>query len=211
MRIEARALSEMQRFGQSLDEAGDADLVDHLGQLTATGRPHQAHHAGVSLDHRFGTRIHIRLAAHHHRQRTILRAGLTAGYRRIEKTQLQLVGPGRQLAGDIGRGRGVIDQYGSRRHAGKGAVIAQHHAAQVMVIAHANHHQLGTLGRLARGGRTAAGKFGQPLRRLGRRAVIDTHLMPAARQMPRHRITHYAQPDKGYLRHTHLRIQGYSA
>ncbi len=37
--VEAGALAEMDAFGQPLDEAGDADLVDHLGQLAGAGGP----------------------------------------------------------------------------------------------------------------------------------------------------------------------------
>src|SRR5690606_24178769 len=39
--IESGAFGEVKTFRQSLHETGDADLVDHLGQLTVTGRAEQ--------------------------------------------------------------------------------------------------------------------------------------------------------------------------
>ena len=52
--VETGLLGEMDAFREALDEAGDADLVDHFGQLAVTGRPHQPDHAGKSLYDGFG-------------------------------------------------------------------------------------------------------------------------------------------------------------
>ena len=93
----------------ALHQAGDADLVDHLAQLAAAGRPHQTHHARVALDHGLCRCIGLLLATDHHGQHTIDRTGLTTGYRRIEKTQAMLGRNSRQLTRHIGRGGGVID------------------------------------------------------------------------------------------------------
>jgi hypothetical protein len=39
-------------FRQALNQAGDADLVDHLGELAGAARTHQADQLGKALDHR---------------------------------------------------------------------------------------------------------------------------------------------------------------
>ena len=39
-------------FGQPLYQAGDADLVDHLGQLAGAAGPEQGDRTGETLDHR---------------------------------------------------------------------------------------------------------------------------------------------------------------
>ena len=52
--VEPGLLAEMHALGQALHEAGDADLVDHLGQLAGAGRAHQPDHAGIGVDHRLG-------------------------------------------------------------------------------------------------------------------------------------------------------------
>src|SRR3546814_9331607 len=40
-----------------------------------------------------------------------------------------------QFAGDIGRCRGVVDEDGILGHAGKGAIVAVNHRAQIIVVA----------------------------------------------------------------------------
>lgn len=165
---------------------------------------HQAHHPRVTLDDRLGKRIGFGLATDHHGQHTIDRTGLTTGYRRIEKTQAMLGRNSRQLTRHIGRGGGVIDQNGARRHTGERALLAQNHAAQVVIVTDATHHQFGARHRLTRGRRRAAGIFTHPLLGFARRAVIDRHLMPFACQMPGHRIPHDAQTEKRDLCHSNL-------
>ena len=44
-------------FGEALDQAGDADLVDHLGELAGAGRAHQPAGAGIGGDHRLGAGV----------------------------------------------------------------------------------------------------------------------------------------------------------
>jgi hypothetical protein len=53
-------------------------------------------------------------------------------------------GRGVQLARHLGRGRGVVDEDGARRHAGQGTVRAQHDGPQVVVVADAGEHELGS-------------------------------------------------------------------
>ena len=44
----------MDALGEALHEPGDADLVDHLGELAGAGRTHQADHARIGVDDRLG-------------------------------------------------------------------------------------------------------------------------------------------------------------
>ncbi|MNE09010.1 hypothetical protein D3C80_1016740 [compost metagenome] len=205
--IQAGALGKMQCLGQSLEQTANAYLVDHLGQLAAAGMPHQAHHARIALDNRLGAGEHVRLAAHHHRQRAVFRTGLAAGYRRIEKLQLALGGQHRQLAHHRGRRGGVIDQHAARRHAGEGAIGTQHHRAQIVIVAHAAHHELGTQRGFARRRGIAPAVLDPPLPRPLRRAVVHAHLMAVARQMPGHRVAHHPQPQKCDLCHPSTSIE----
>ena len=76
--IQAGALGKMQRLGKSLKQPADADLIDHLGQLTTAHRSHQATHPRIAVDDRLGSLKENRFTAHHDGQQAILRAGLTA-------------------------------------------------------------------------------------------------------------------------------------
>ena len=44
----------MDTFGKTLDQARDADLVDHFRQLPGSGRPHETAGAGKACDHGLG-------------------------------------------------------------------------------------------------------------------------------------------------------------
>ena len=54
--VEPGAHGEVDALGESLHQAGDADLVDHLGQLPRAGAAHQRHRARVDGEHGFGAR-----------------------------------------------------------------------------------------------------------------------------------------------------------
>ena len=95
--VEPGLLAEMDAFGQSLDEAGDADLVDHLGELAGAGRAHQPDHAGIGVDDRPALSKSACVAADHHGQHAVLGAGLAAGDRRVEKAEAALRRPVRRV------------------------------------------------------------------------------------------------------------------
>ena len=76
---------QMQPFGEALDEAGDADLIDHFRQLPGTGRAHQAAGAGIGGDDRLGGGVGRRVAAAHDGERAVLRARLSARNRRVDE------------------------------------------------------------------------------------------------------------------------------
>ena len=73
--------------------------------------------AGIGVDHRLGAVEGGLLAADHHRQLAVLGARLPAGDRRIEKIDAGLLGLLGDLAGDLGRGRRMVDQHRALVHA----------------------------------------------------------------------------------------------
>ena len=68
----------MHRLGQSLDHAGDGDLVDHLGQLAAARGPHMPDRLGIGREHRLDPGKRVRIAADHDTQLAGLGACLSA-------------------------------------------------------------------------------------------------------------------------------------
>ena len=196
----------MDGLGQPLHQAGDADLVDHLGQLSGT---HVAHAGdGLRVGHRDGAHpFDIGLgAAAHDGEAAFLGARLSARDRGIDEVQAMRTGRRIQLTTDFGRSCGVVHVERAGLHADKGAVFAHHHAAQVVVVAHAREHDVGVLRRLAWGegqavstGGGLAFDLGQPAFRLGRGAVVHADCMSGLRQMACHRIAHHAQAQEGDL------------
>ncbi|MNI66786.1 hypothetical protein D3C73_1223770 [compost metagenome] len=177
-------------------EAGDANLIDHLGQLARTGRAHQRHGAAKTLGHGLDGFEHRFFTAAHDGQRAIDGASLSAGHGRIHEIQAQALGLRVEFAGHIGRRGGVVDEHGARSHARKCTVGPQHNAAQVVVVAHAGEDDLGTCHRFARRAGMAAAELGDPGLSLGGRAVVDRHVVPGAGQMAGHGQAHDTQAEE---------------
>ena len=146
--------------------------------------------------HRLGGAEDRLLAADHDGEAAIDGAGLAARHRRVEKAQPIPCRLALQLARELGRGGGVIDQNGARLHAGEGAARAGRDRARVVVIADAHEDDRGLRGGL--GGRRAvlAAMLLGPGLGLRRRAVKDGDVVAGLGEMPRHRITHHAQSEK---------------
>ena len=137
-------------FGQALQHAGDAELVDHLGQLPGARRPHMADALGIGGHHRLGAGKAASRAAAHDGQLAVLGAGLAARNRGVDHIEpVRRAGLG-EFAGDGGGDRGVVDEQAAGRHGGKGAIGAERHGAQVGIGADAGEHDLGIPGRLGR-------------------------------------------------------------
>ena len=204
--VQTGHFTEVDGLGQPLHQAGDADLVDHLGQLSGA---HIAHAGdGLRVGHRDRAHpFHIGLgAAAHDGEAAFLGARLSTRDRGIDEVQAMRTGRRIQLAADLGRGRGVVHVERAGLHADKGAVFAQHHAAQVVVIAHAREHDVGVLRGLTRGkgqtvatGGSVAFDLGQPAFCFGRGAVVHADRMSGLCQMACHRIAHHAQAQEGDL------------
>ena len=188
---------------EALDEAGDADLVDHLGQLAGAGRAEPLAHPRVgAVDDRLGRGIGVLVAAAHHGEHAVLGAGLAARHRRVDEVEAALRGCRVEFARHFRGCGGVVDEDGALLHAGKRAVGAERHRAQVVVIADAAHHEILALGGvLWRRGGLAAELVG-PLLGLCCGAVVDGHLMAALLdEVSCHRKTHHAETEKSDFRH----------
>ncbi len=94
---------EVKALGQALHETGDADLVDHLGELAGARTAEAAAGAGEGHDHRLGAGEVTLLAAAHDGEHAILGAGLATGDRRIDEAEAEGLGLGLKLTRDIGR------------------------------------------------------------------------------------------------------------
>ena len=145
----------------ALDDPGDAYLVDHLGKLAGAGRAHQGDRLAVAIHHRLGLGEGRLLPAAHDGELAVDRARLAARNRRIDEAESRLLGLRLQLARQIGRGRGVVDEDRALLHAGEGAVLAVDDRTHVVVVADAAEHDVAVLGRRRRGRR-----LGCPRRRI---------------------------------------------
>ena len=149
--VEPGLLAEMDALGEPLHEPGDADLVDHLGELARIRRTHQP--AGAGVARRSPARPWRKASAsppHHDRQHAVLGARLAARDRRVEEAEALVLGGGVELAGDLGRGGGVIDEDGALAMPWKAPSGPERDLAQIVVVADAGEHDLLALGGLAR-------------------------------------------------------------
>ena len=83
--VQAGFLAKVNPLGEALDETGDADLVDHLGELAGADGAHQADHAGKGVDDRLRLLEGLRLAAAHDGEHAVLGTGLATGHRRVDE------------------------------------------------------------------------------------------------------------------------------
>ncbi|MEZ5627894.1 MAG: hypothetical protein R3E34_10265 [Rhodocyclaceae bacterium] len=124
LHVQPGLLAKGDGLGQALHQAGDGNLVDHLGQLPGAALAQPGEGAGKGHGHRLDARS-AAASPPHGGEHAVLRTGLAAGHRRVDELQAQRLGRGRQLARHIGRGRGVVDKDSAALHAGKGAVGAR--------------------------------------------------------------------------------------
>ena len=88
--------------------------------------------------------------------------------------------------------------------AGKCAIGAERHFAQVVVVADAGKDDVLALGGFARGGGRAPAILCDPFVRLGSGAVVDRHVVALGLEVAGHRIAHDAEAEKCCFDHTHL-------
>ena len=149
--VKSCLLSEMQRLGEPLHKARDGNLVAHLGHLPGTGLADAPAELCVGVHHGFGRVIGGLIAAAHDRELAVFRPRLSARNRCVHKTQPAVARLAIKLFGHLGRNRRVIDKDGALLHPREGPVGAEADAAQVVVIAHAGHHEIRAAGGVARG------------------------------------------------------------
>jgi hypothetical protein len=192
--VQPRALTEGDGLGQALHQAGDGDLVDHLGQLPGTALADAGHGLGEVHRHRLHRVKGRGIAAAHHGQRTVHRAGLAAGNRGVDEVQALGARLGRQLRATRA---GCLSSSTMASLPRPAKAIGTSHAAQIIVIANARKDHLGIGGRLARCARRPAAKFLYPLVGLLGGAVVDSDVMARAGQVPGHRIAHDSESEEG--------------
>src|SRR5436190_226896 len=187
----------MNPFGNALDGTGDANLIDHLGELARTGRSHEADHLGEAINDGFRRFEGIGIAADHHAELSVFRAGLSAGYRGVEAANVFLLRRFVEFTRYRRGRRRVVDVDGARLHTGERAVGAEYNRPKVVVIADAREDEVRPFGGGLWRRRGLPSVLGDPLFRLRSRAIEDRYLMIAAlRQMARHGITHHSETDK---------------
>ena len=142
-----------------------------LASWPEPGRPHQVAGAGIGGDDLLRARERFGVAAAHHGERAVLGAGLAAGYRRVDALEAALLGLGMKLAGDLGGGRGVVDEDGALAQPVKGAAVAERDLAQIGVVADTRHDEVLAVGGLLGRRGEAAAELGDPLLRLGGGAI----------------------------------------
>ena len=162
LRVQADALGEVHALGKTLDEPGDTDLVDHLGQLAGPRRAQQGDRPGIAVDDRLHGLEYLLLPAHHHGQDAVLGARLAAGDRAVEEVQAALPGDGIQLPGDFRRRRGVIHEHAAGLHAREDPVFADADGAHVVVVADTREDDVRIPGRLGGCRGRAPGKLPEP-------------------------------------------------
>ena len=197
--VEPGAHGQVQPLGQPLHQAGNADLVDHLGKLARAGRAEQGDGAGIGVDNALATIEYRGLSAHHDREHTVDRARFAAGYRRVHEAEAALRRVCRQLLRDAGRRGSVIDENGAGAHPLEGTAGADRHRAHVVVVADAGEDDLVADGRFGGGGGGFSGKFAGPPRGFRRRPVVDGHVMAGFRQMSGHVVAHDPEAEEGDL------------
>ena len=186
----------MDAFGQPLHDAGDTNLVHHLGQLTVAGWTDQLDAGSEATDHGFGFGIGSGIAAHHYRERPLLRSCLTAGYRRIEEIQAALLRRCCQLTCHDGRGGCVINNHTARLGACENSLRACHYLAQVIIVANAGEDEVCALGCGCWSSSGVAAVLLLPFSCLGCCSVVNRDSVPCLDQMAGHRETHGAKADE---------------
>ncbi len=107
-----------------------------------------------------------------------------------------------KLAGDPGRGGGVVDEDGAVAKRLERAVSPERHRAEIVVIADAGEDEVGAFRRLGRGRRQPAAKLREEGVRLGARAVEHNDVVaPARLEVAGHGKAHDAEPDPGDFAH----------
>ncbi len=152
VRVEAGLLRERDAFGEPLHEAGDADLVHHLGELSRARGTQQRDRAAIGIHRGLGALERAFLPAAHHRELAVLGARLAPGDRRVDEVDALLLRGLEDPARGVGRRGRVVDEHRALLHAGERAVLAQGHLEQIVVVAHADHHEVAVLRRGCRRG-----------------------------------------------------------
>jgi hypothetical protein len=171
--VEPGGLAEMHGLGETLDDAGDGDLVHHLSELARPRRTEQAAGLGEALDDGSGLVEGGLIAADHDSQLAVLGAGLAARDWGVEEGEAGFGRGGTQGASDAGRGRRVVDEDGASLHSKERAVGADGDFAQIVVVADAGEYDVLASSGIARGGSCGAPILAGPFFGLCGGAIVD--------------------------------------
>ncbi len=210
---------------KAVSEPGNIDAKLATISLTGNGRReqsllkafaeryiHQFARAGIGGDHRFDLGEGRFVAAAHHRQRAVLGAGQAAGDRRVDEAEAAFLRLARQFARHVRGSGGVVDKDRAARHAGEGAVGAERHRAQIVVVADAGEDDRPAARRVARRGGRSAAVLRHPFLSPRRGAVVDDDFVAAAGfEVARHRVAHDAQSEKRDFSQCPLLVDGAGA
>ena len=183
----------MQALRQPLNKAGYANLIDHLCLLTGTCRANERTGFGIAIDDRQGALENSGVAAKHDRQLTILRTGLAARQRRIEKINAAFRGSITDFAGDFRGGSRVINDNRTGLATLQSAIAAQQHTTNIIVVADTREHDFGA-GRSRRWRCFGNSRIpGKPRLRFFRTAIVYADIVASFCQISRHREAHHTK------------------
>jgi hypothetical protein len=197
-RIEPAFMAKFMPSARALHQAGDADLVLHLGELAAATRPSRDAGAGVGSITGSGL-VEVVLSPPH--MTVACRSLRPLARRRPARPGSRSLLALRYLASSrapLRGGGGVVDEMAPLAMPAK-APRSQHHAAQVVVIADAGEDDLRRLGRPRPGCRRLPPWVSAPFLRLGLGAVIRPSPRGRSFQMAGHRKAHHTQAEKRRL------------
>ena len=100
--VQPGVLTKGDGFTQALNQAGNAYLVDHLGELASTTVAQMGESAGKSHGDGLDKVKRGLLATTHDREHSVLCTCLASGHRGVNKLQPQFLRRSRQLASHIG-------------------------------------------------------------------------------------------------------------
>ena len=197
LHVEAGALAEGDRLRQALHQAGDGDLVDHLGELTRAARPEQSHRLGEGHRHRAGGVERCRVAAAHHGERAVDRAQVAARDRRVDEADAAPAAASassRATAAEAVVWSTKIAPRFMPAKAPSAPMVIERRSSSLPTQAKTISAPSAAAAGVAR---ALAAVFLDPLPGLGGGAVVDGHGVAGARQVAGHRIAHHAQAEEG--------------
>src|SRR5436309_7141667 len=190
-----------QRLAYRLDVERNNDLVRHLAGLAITVTTHQRHVLAHEIKERLYLFERVLGAAYHDRERGRLGAYFTAGDRRVQVLAAERIDLLREALGLDRRDGTHVDHDLALGEPARDAILAEQGRRHVGRVRHHGDNDLGLLGHFLR---RAARNRAFITETLGHRLdVVDTKIVTAATNVPRHRRTHDAKTDETDFAHAY--------
>ena len=185
---------------QALHQAGDRDLVDHLGELARRrSAPSSVTALAIGHRHRLGASNAAASPPHITVSAPLIAPGCRP--RPARRRSRGRARPRRRPARARPSAEAVVwsTKIAPALHAGEGAVVAERDRAQVVVVADAGEDDIGASAAASPAWRRATCRRtpATQLPRLGGGAVVDGDRVAGARQVAGHRIAHDAEAEEG--------------